>query len=351
MLKSQRSGYTPLDFHGWHENNSLVLSPKFQRRQVWSASAKSYLIDSLLRGMPVPPIYLRVRQSDDKKKTVREVVDGQQRISTVIEYLNNEFALRANVGEAFRGKKFSQLPSESQEQIRAYSFICEVLQGLDDTEVLQIFRRLNMYSVPLNAQELRNGRFFGQFKESAYLLGEEHLAFWRHHRVFSDQKIARMAEVEFTSELMIMLLHGLQDKKKSIDSLYAEYDEKYPLRKSVERQIREVLDIVNVIFPEGLRGVGFNRTPLLYSLIGAISHRLYGVPKIKLSGGKKRKMTSSDKSLLKEAVIKLSQVMDTEDQESLRKKDLDFYVAATSQTDNIAPRTIRLNRIFELAFG
>src|SRR5260221_10819722 len=144
MLKSQRSAYTPLDFHGWQEIGALVLTPKFQRRQVWSASAKSFLIDSILRGMPVPPIYLRVRQSDDKKKTVREVVDGQQRVSTVVSFLSNGFSLGSNTSPEFQGKKFSQLSSDAKEQVRSYAFICEVLQGLDDSEVLQIFRRVKM---------------------------------------------------------------------------------------------------------------------------------------------------------------------------------------------------------------
>ena len=47
--------------------------------------------------MPVPPIYLRVRQSDDKKRIVREVVDGQQRVASVLKLLRNELRPRSEV--------------------------------------------------------------------------------------------------------------------------------------------------------------------------------------------------------------------------------------------------------------
>ena len=90
MIKPDRSNYTPLDFLEWDDTKPLVPTPKFQRRGVWTDAARSSLIDTLLRGMPVPPIYLRVRQSDDKKRIVREVIDGQQRVASVLKLLRNE---------------------------------------------------------------------------------------------------------------------------------------------------------------------------------------------------------------------------------------------------------------------
>lgn len=348
MMKSQRSAYTTLDFHGWHENGNLILSPKFQRRTVWSASAKSYLIDSILKEMPVPPIYLRVRQSDDKSKTVREVVDGQQRIGSVVSFLNDGFTLTSN--SSYVGKKFSQLPKAAREIVRSYSFNCEVLQGVDDAEVLQIFRRLNMYSVPLNAQELRNGNFFGLFKESAYRLAEEHLEFWRRHRVFSEQRIARMGEVEFTSELMVLLLDGLQDKKKSLDVFYDLYDSSFAQRGAVEKSFRHVMDIINEVFPEGLREYRFHRVPLLYTLFGAVAHRIYGLPGLALPKGATKKFTEADKAGIREAAIKLAAILEVDNEEELSKSDFDFVTAASSQTDNIGPRKARLKRLVKEAF-
>ena len=55
---------------------------------------KSYLIDTLLKQMPVPPIFLRIAQTDNKKRIVREVIDGQQRISCVLDFIPGQSIAR-----------------------------------------------------------------------------------------------------------------------------------------------------------------------------------------------------------------------------------------------------------------
>ena len=179
MIKPDRSNYTPLDFLEWDEMKSLVLTPKFQRRGVWTDAARSFLIDTLLQGMPVPPIYLRVRQSDDKKKIVREVIDGQQRVASVLKFLRNDLKLSKALSGDYAGKRFADLTEKEQDRVRQFAFNCEVFQGIADKDILEIFARLNTYSIPLNNQELRNGKYFGFFKRSAYRLAYTYIEFWR----------------------------------------------------------------------------------------------------------------------------------------------------------------------------
>jgi len=203
MTKSERSNYTSLDFVAWDDTKSLVLTPKFQRRGVWTDAARSLLIDTLIQGMPVPPIYLRVRQSEDKKRIIREVVDGQQRVASILKFVRDEFKLSKSLNKDWAGNRFSELSPEHQDQIRQYSFNCEIFQAVSDKDILDVFTRLNSYSIPLNKQELRNGRFFGYFKQSAYDLAHDYLEFWRKNGIFGERSIARMLEVEFTSELSL----------------------------------------------------------------------------------------------------------------------------------------------------
>src|SRR5690349_13235627 len=115
MQKSERSSYTSLDFVGFHERKALVLVPKFQRRGVWKNPAKSYLIETLIMGLPVPPIYLRTAQVEDKKRVILEVVDGQQRINSVLTYMDDAFALSRNLDGAYAGKRFSELNEKDQD--------------------------------------------------------------------------------------------------------------------------------------------------------------------------------------------------------------------------------------------
>jgi hypothetical protein len=70
--------YPISDFLEWHQKKTLILNPHFQRRSIWTPVARSYLIDTILRQMPIPKIYLRTKIEVRTRKTIREVVDGQQ---------------------------------------------------------------------------------------------------------------------------------------------------------------------------------------------------------------------------------------------------------------------------------
>src|SRR5947207_10852522 len=150
--RPERSIYTPQDFLQWRETSSLELTPKFQRRGVWTSAARSFFIDTLLRQLPVPPVYIRVVQAEDRRRSVREIIDGQQRISCVLDYVDGKFRLSRTMPGPWAGKFFEDLPLDYQRNITTHSFSCEIFHGISDSEVLDVFARLNTYSVPLNAQ-------------------------------------------------------------------------------------------------------------------------------------------------------------------------------------------------------
>lgn len=350
MKKSERSTYTALDFQGWNENNTLVLTPKFQRRGVWTKGARSYFIDTLIRGMPVPPIFLRVRQSDDKKKIVREVVDGQQRLSAVLKFLANDYRLPSSLDKRWAGKRFSDLDAEFKDSIREFSFICEVFQSVSDADILEVFARLNTYSVPLNAQELRNGRYFGFFKQSAYRLAYSYVDFWRKHGIFSDRAIARMQEVELTSELLIAELDGLQDKKKSIGRFYQEYDESFPDQKRNESKFSSTMDAIEASVGDVLDDTEFIRPPLFYTLFCVVFHKIHGLPKFHATTSG-RTLTKEEASDLSDALTKLSEVIGkAREDEEIPSSYTRFVTACLRSTDNIENRTTRLKVLYREAF-
>src|SRR5207247_2556711 len=105
--------------------------------------AKAYLIDTLLRGLPVPPIYLRVRQDKKKSRLVREVIDGQQRISAVIDFVDGKYRLLPSFPTRWASKAFDELEEDDQDAIRTYPFLCEVFHSISDAQVLEVFARLN----------------------------------------------------------------------------------------------------------------------------------------------------------------------------------------------------------------
>jgi hypothetical protein len=350
MQKPNRAAYTASEFLDWAETQALVLTPKFQRRGVWQEAAKSFFIDTLLREMPVPPIYIRLTQSTQKNRVVREVIDGQQRLTALIQFMRGEFALSKNLVAPWRGKTFSHLSAEERKQIEDYSFSTETFQGIPDQEILEIFSRLNTYSVPLNQQELRNGKFFGEFKQLSYKIAHQYLEFWRENRIFTERGIARMEEVETVSELLIVGLAGMQDKKKSIDTYYERYDETFRERDSSESHFDKVMNTISAAFSGTLGETEFHRPPLFYTLYAVVHHRIYGVPGITFPRNPSA-IKAEELQRLTSAVVALSAAIeDQRNEEAVPDNLLPFVVAAQRQTDNLRPRQVRFDALYARAF-
>ncbi len=169
-----KTHYKVSDFISWAKASTLILSPSFQRRSVWPAGAKSYLIDTIIRGLPIPIIFLRERKADlDSFEAKREVVDGQQRIRTLLTFIQpslvknfdpvrDAFAIKKTHNKELADKQFRDLPPDVRQKILDYQFSVHILpSSIDDREVLQIFARMNSTGLKLNSQELRNAAYFG----------------------------------------------------------------------------------------------------------------------------------------------------------------------------------------------
>lgn len=353
MQKPNRASYTAAELLDWATTSALILTPKFQRRGVWQPAARSFFIDTILREMPVPPVYFRMAQSPLKDRVIREVIDGQQRMSAVIDFMRDKYALSGGVDTAWKGKRFSDLPIDARTRIRDYSFAAEVFPSMSDAEVLEVFSRLNTYSIRLNDQELRNGKYFGQFKQLVYELAYQHLEFWRVNNIFGERGIARMEEAQLVSELLIMALDGLQDKKKTIDSYYARYDESFSDRQAVSDRFRRTIGEIAESIHVPLRDTEFHRVPLFYTLFGATYHRLYGIPGVSLQR-RQGELTDLERQRLDQAVISLSEsIQSFADADDSEKPDdlFRFIEGSLRQTDNLRPRQARLTYLYRLAFG
>ncbi len=305
-FKTEKVVYTPNDFVLWQENEIIEITPKFQRRAVWRTPARSYFIDTLLRGMTVPPLYFRMTQNKAKTKTIRELVDGQQRVRSVLDFIADGFRLSKTLKAPWAGLKFSQLSEDQQQQIMSFSFTTEIFKGISDEQILEVFCRLNTNGVGLNNQELRNGKYFGFFKQTSYSLAMAYLEFWRKHKVFSEQSIARMLEVELTSELLIAGSEGMQDKKKTIDSFYDKWELSYSNKDRDEKRFKETLNTISETFTnDELLNSEFRRPPLFYTLYCVVFHHMFGLPNIQRPSPRKR-LTEDQRDDLREAVSSLS---------------------------------------------
>lgn len=138
-------------------NGKINFDHIVQRSYVWERARKSALIESMIIGYPVPAIYAkRMENETDKKVNIYYIMDGKQRLSTVKEYLNNEFALTdlnpvhytdSATGEDcvydISGMTFSELPESIQDHLNTISFQVIYFDNLDKEEERELFKRLN----------------------------------------------------------------------------------------------------------------------------------------------------------------------------------------------------------------
>ena len=147
MVRYDSKQYCINDFREWEQREELLLAPKFQRRSVWSDKARSYLIDTIIKGFPISKIFMRHDVDPKTKKSVREIVDGQQRLKTILNYLSDGFKLSKTHNRKYGGKYFSQLPDNIQKDMLQYQISVDVLLGAEDPVILDVFARLNTYTV------------------------------------------------------------------------------------------------------------------------------------------------------------------------------------------------------------
>jgi uncharacterized protein with ParB-like and HNH nuclease domain len=288
----QKTIYKVADFVSWQKSHYLVLAPCFQRRPVWKPGAKSYLIDTIVRGLPIPIIFIRDRRTDPNQiEPIREVVDGQQRLRTVLGYISptllpdynpqrDSFIVKKTHNEDLAGKSFDELDEEKKQAILDYEFVVHVLPSrVDDREVIQIFRRMNSTNFSLTEQEKRNAEYFGEFKTSVYNLAAEQLQRWRQWKTFTEDNIARMSEVELTSELVLIMINQKIEGKSAarIKSAYETYDENYAYRARVEECFRTVMESIDKNFGSYSPDFVFYKKTLIYVFFALIYELLFGL--------------------------------------------------------------------------
>ncbi len=214
------------DFLSWYDKGELDLSPKYQRKSyLWNMSTKSYFIDTLLRGMPIPPVYIRSITDVAARKTTREVIDGQQRLSTIFAFINDEFALSESIRD-FGGKKYSDLDEEEQSDFLEKELAVEMVLTNNESEIADIFVRINSSNYALNAQELRNAKYQNEFKILCNTLAEQYRAFFLEKEIITKEECDRMQDAQLISQMLFILIEGDQKKmtEEDLDDLYKNFE-------------------------------------------------------------------------------------------------------------------------------
>lgn len=249
-------------FNDRHLDGSLEIKPPFQRKPIWGAKQKSYLIESILLELPVPEIYMQ-QSTSESGKTTYAIVDGQQRIRTVLQFIGsekdpehleaNKFALdKLPVESSWHNATFAKLTPEEKRLFYGYQFCVRNLYTDDETEVRSMFGRLNKFLAPLKPQELRHAIYTGPFVKLVERFADE--GYWAENKIVTAAAIRRMADVEFVSELLIGTIHGPQGGSAAVIDhyyvTYEDYEDEFPGQKTGAKLFSKTFGVVKELFSD-----------------------------------------------------------------------------------------------------
>jgi hypothetical protein len=241
--------------------------PSYQRGPVWSKGKKQLLIDTILRGMDIPKLYLSAVNRPPYKY---EVVDGQQRLRAIWEFCEEEYALSMDCdpvhGHEVAGKRFSELPNDLVDEVQSYDLSFVILEDATTEEVEEMFTRLNNGET-LTAAEKRNA-LPGQMKEFVRELAIhplfQNVAF-KNTRFAFDQVCAQMTSLESAGG-------PCDTKARALEKMYKD-QVRFDKNGSVARKIKRVLNFLDNTFPEKTPELRKQNLVSLYMLVSELMEK------------------------------------------------------------------------------
>jgi len=246
------------DIYSKFDNEEWVVDKSYQRRKVWGIKDNIRLIETILLELVIPEIFIWDCDTDPTTgKTITHIVDGQQRINAIFEFIQGKFKLQSkylispDIQNLYGDLTFSQLPDDIKKRIWIYEIsVVNLSSAFSLDEIKNMFYRLNLTDYSLNEQEKRNSMdsVFGKAAESL-----ADLDFWTKHKVFSPKDVRRMGDVEYCSSILLLCREGIVDqtKQETLDQLYTDFVDEYPDRDKDLEKVNDAINYINaIITPE-----------------------------------------------------------------------------------------------------
>jgi hypothetical protein len=319
-VTSQISDWTISSLRDKLDRGQLALQPKFQREYVWATKPElpSRLIESILLEIPIPPIYFgRVAEGR------LEVIDGQQRLTTLVKFVSNEFPLQKLQSMAsLNGKVFKNLATEQQEKILDTPIRSIVIDAAGNKDLrYEVFERLNRGSMILNEQEVRNCVYRGPFNDLLAQLEKE--TYWR------KAKGGDAPEGRFREREMILRFFAFADRfpqyAGGLKQFLNEYMGKYVPYEESDLKAHATL------FRQTIQNV--------YAVFGEKSARLYDVNPRTNRGAWETKFSVAALDIQASALMNRPAPKVQQAAEQIRELFLFTWLTDTEMRDSISKRT------------
>lgn len=250
------------------EKDSLNFDIAIQRKDnIWDVHRKSLFINSLLTGYPVPPIFAKLDADGDND--VYSFIDGKQRLSTVLMFLNDGFKLSPKTPDVFgvdiTGCKFSELSEEFKTDLMKVTFTVVRFENISESQIEEMFFRLN------------NGVALKPIESTRVLLGTDNM-----------KVVARIAEHEFIAEKSSISRNRYTDQESALHLImltknqltgvttgfssnelreFVQGYKKNPFEPDLIEIIEERLEFLNKAFDKNRKYIKKIHLPMIYHLV------------------------------------------------------------------------------------
>lgn len=303
-------------FNDRRKEGNLIVRPLFQRNLVWNDKQRSYLIDSILNGYPIPELYLQ-EKTNSEGNTTYIVVDGQQRITSFLKFIDNEFSIdKDQTDYRWENLYFGDLSDEDKKSLYSYKFVVRVLPDMDDDKLKNIFKRINKNNISLNNQELRQATYSGSFITTINTISDKN--YWSELGIFSAQKVRRMEDAEYISEIAVAVLNGHQNKKDNLDNYYIAYEHEFDQAEELIYRFDNICMEILKILPE-IKKYRWRNLTDFYTLFLVLNANINKIP-----------FSSDERAILSTKLIRFSNLI-----LDISKKGIEDYKDITNDKEEL----------------
>jgi hypothetical protein len=220
------------------KEGKLIPRPEFQRRLVWSRDDKNHFLDSIIQGYPFPEIYFADGDVNlESGEGTQLLVDGLQRVSTLIQYFDADPSLKLTTVEAYK-----DLHDDQKKAFLQYDVAVRDLGSLTKEQIIEVFRRLNATKYSLKDIEINNAVYAGKLKIFCEEFSQS--TFFENHKVFNALDYKRMGDLKFSLSLVATIIQGYFNRDEAFEDLLSRYNDDFPDADLIKERITNTIEFI-----------------------------------------------------------------------------------------------------------
>jgi hypothetical protein len=353
-MEIQGTTYPIADYLQMLDRKEVIVNRNYQRSpRIWPVSARSFLVETVLRNFPIPKLSLHQKTDPVSLRPHKELVDGQQRTFSLKDFYDGKFRLSSHLEEErLHGKYFKDLEDEDKRQFLNYGMTFDLFVGADDATVREVFRRMNTFTVPLNYEEQRHANYDGAFKWFIRELTNEYAEPFLLAGVFKERGLLRMADAKLLTELSHAYFHRITTTNaRSLNAVYRDHDKDkdFPQETDLRKRLRNALNLL-LSWRSLQEGPLLTRTHIFYSLMLATMHAQRPLEALTTQIEPIPGKLHARKALANLEIL-ASALSSREDDEPVGAEFGEFIEASTDRTNVAGQRIIRTRCLYRAMMG